>query len=353
LHVLGTVPNKKGILRAKSAREQQQKFFFQQEKKRNVWGESMGKKKIVVLAGGWSGEREVSIESGRAVYDALDKAKYVVELYDPKEHLGTIMEQRQSIDLVFILLHGKMGEDGRIQGFLDLLGIPYVGSGVLASSMALNKKITKYLYQEVGLNVPRFCLKRKGEELEGSAVLERFGGKVVVKPIAEGSSLGISICDSESSLEKGVIKAFLYDSEVMLEEYIAGREITCCVTGNETLEALPLIEIVPTEAYAFFDYEAKYTSGATHEICPADLDESIAERLRSCAMAAHRALQCRSWSRTDMIVSGGDIFVLETNTIPGMTENSLVPRAARAAGLSLSDLLDRLIALSVSSADPG
>ncbi|RLB19665.1 MAG: D-alanine--D-alanine ligase [Deltaproteobacteria bacterium] len=313
----------------------------------------MGKKKIVVLAGGWSGEREVSLGSGKTVYDALDKERYDVELYDPKDHLGTLLEHKDNIDLAFILLHGKMGEDGRIQGFLDLLGIPYVGSGVLSSSMALNKKITKYLYQGVGLKVPRFHIRRRGEKIQGRAFLESFGGKVVVKPIAEGSSLGISICDSEESLLAGIKEALLYDDEVMLEEYIGGREITCCVTGNRDLETLPLIEIVPTAAYDFFDYEAKYTSGATNEICPADLDETIAERLRDCAKVAHHALQCKAWSRTDMIVSGEDIYMLETNTIPGMTENSLFPRAASAAGLAMSALLDRLIELSLPSANPG
>lgn len=313
----------------------------------------MVKKKIVVLAGGWSGEKGVSIGSGKAVYNALDKEKYEVELYDPKEHLGTLMENRDSIDLVFILLHGKMGEDGRIQGFLDLLGIPYVGSGVLSSSMAMNKKVTKHLYRGAGLKVPRYSVERRGKHREGSSLLERFGGKVVVKPVAEGSSLGISICDSEESFQAGVKEAFLYDDEVMVEEYIGGREITCCVTGNQEPETLPLIEIVPTASYEFFDYEAKYTSGATDEICPAVLDESLAERLRECAKTAHRALQCKAWSRTDMIVRSGDIFMLETNTIPGMTENSLFPRAARAAGLPMSALLDRLIELSLPSADPG
>jgi D-alanine-D-alanine ligase len=313
----------------------------------------MEKKKIVILAGGWSGEREVSLGSGQAVYEALDKERYDVELCDPKEHLGTLLQKKGGIDLTFILLHGKMGEDGRIQGFLDLLGIPYVGSGVLSSSMALNKKITKYLYQSVGLKVPEYQILTRGEKLECRAYLKSFGGRVVVKPVAEGSSLGISICSSEEALLAGVKNAFRYDDEVLLEAYIEGREMTCCVTGNQELEVLPLIEIVPGASYDFFDYEAKYTSGATNEICPADVDELLARRLKDCAKAAHHALQCRAWSRTDMIVRGDDVFMLETNTIPGMTENSLFPRAARAAGLSMSALLDRLIDLSLPSTYPG
>jgi len=354
LHYAGTLPNQKTILWSGTGGKICREIFSEGRKKDFFMGAGgMEKKKIVVLAGGWSGEREVSLGSGRTVYDALDKERYEVELYDPKEHLGTLLEKRETIDLVFILLHGKMGEDGRIQGFLDLLGIPYVGSGVLSSSMALSKKISNHLYQAVGLKVPRYYIRRRGEEIQGRAYLESFGGKVVVKPIAEGSSLGISICDSEESLIEGVKEAFLYDNEIMLEEYIGGREITCCVTGNRELETLPLIEIVPTAAYNFFDYEAKYTSGATNEICPADLGEPIADGLRDCAKIAHHALQCKAWSRTDMIVSGEDIFMLETNTIPGMTENSLFPRAARAAGLPMPALLDRLIELSLSSTDPG
>jgi D-alanine-D-alanine ligase len=313
----------------------------------------MEKIKVVVLAGGWSGEREVSLGSGRAVYNALDKEKYDIELYDPKEHLGTLLEKKRDIDLAVILLHGKMGEDGRMQGFLDLLGIPYVGSGVLSSAMALNKRITKYLYQNAGLQVPGYHILRRGEEFEARAYLDTFGGKVVVKPVAEGSSLGVSICASEASLVTGVKEAFRYDDEVLVEEYIKGREITCCVTGNRELETLPLIEIVPGASYDFFDYAAKYSTGATDEICPAELDELIADRLRNYAKVAHHALQCKAWSRTDMIVRGEDVFMLETNTIPGMTENSLFPRAARAAGLSMSALLDRLIELSLPSTDPG
>lgn len=313
----------------------------------------MKKKNIMVLAGGWSGEREVSLGSGRAVCDALDKQRYEVELYDPSEGLGLLLDRRGHIDLAFILLHGKMGEDGRIQGFLDLLEIPYVGSGVLSSSMALNKKITKSLYRAAGLKVPEDYIRRRGEEIDLCFCLTSLGGKAVVKPVAEGSSLGVSICETEDALLAGINKAFVYDDEVMVEKYIEGQEITCCVIGNQGLETLPLIEIVPAASHDFFDYDAKYTPGATNEICPADLDEPIAEQLRECAKRAHLALQCRVWSRTDMIVRGDEIFMLETNTIPGMTENSLFPRAARAAGLSMSGLLDRLIELSLASAYPG
>lgn len=320
------------------------------------WSEEvreMEKTRIAVLAGGWSGEREVSLGSGQAVYDALDRERYDVELYDPSEDLATLIEKRSNIDLAFILLHGKMGEDGCIQGFLDLIGVPYVGSGVLSSSMAMNKKVSKKLFRSAGLRVPRQVILRRGDGAAGRQDVKGLGDRVVVKPVTEGSSLGVSICRSEDQMVAGIERAFLHDDEVMVEEYIAGREITCCVVGTRELEALPLIEIAPNPPYDFFDYDAKYTPGATREICPADLDEAIAERLRECAKIAHRALQCRVWSRTDMILRHGEIYMLETNTIPGMTENSLVPRAARTAGLSLGAFLDRLISLSLEPACPG
>lgn len=313
----------------------------------------MKKIRIAVLAGGWSGERDISLGSGRAVYDALDKRKYEVTFYDPKEHMTTLIEERRDIDLAFVLLHGKMGEDGRIQGFLDLLAIPYVGSGVLGSAMALNKKISKSIYRSVGLQVPEDVILKRGETIEGEIYPKRLGKKVVVKPVAEGSSLGISICESKEALLKGIEKAFLHDEEVIVEEYVSGRELTCCVTGNLDLETLPLIEIAPNPSYDFFDYEAKYTPGATSEICPAELDEGVARAARECAKLAHRALQCEVWSRTDMIVRKEEVYVLETNTVPGMTPNSLFPLAARTAGLSMADLLDRLVMLSLNSADSG
>lgn len=312
----------------------------------------MEKIRLAILAGGWSGEREVSQGSGRAVFDALDRNRYEVNLYDPKDHLVTLIENKGAIDLAFILLHGKMGEDGCIQGFLDLLSIPYVGSGVLASALAMNKKLTKEVYRSVGLNVPAQIIVARGDEIRPTVYRDELGGKVVVKPVSEGSSLGISIVDSDEGLRSGIEKALLLDEEVMLEEYIAGKEITCGVLGNADLETLPLIEIAPNPPYDFFDYEAKYTSGATREICPADLDEAVADKISACAKRAHQALQCRVWSRTDTIIRGDEIFLLETNTIPGMTQNSLFPLAARTAGLSMQKLVERLIELSLENPGP-
>ena len=311
----------------------------------------MARINIALLAGGSSGEREISLKSGAAVYGALEKDKYDVTRYDPRDDLSKLIRDRDRIDLAFILLHGKFGEDGCVQGFLDLLGIPFVGSGVLASAMALNKKVAKDVYRSAGLRVIRDVMLCKDEDFSVDQIWEALGPSSVVKPVAEGSSLGTSICHSRKELSKGIQLAFQYDHEVMVEQYMEGREVTGAVLGNKDLQALPLVEIVPNPAYRFFDYEAKYTPGATKEICPAPLPQEQTKKAQSCAKTAHKALKCRVWSRTDMIIQEGEIFMLETNTIPGMTETSLVPLAAKAAGLSLSQLLDKLIELSLELAN--
>lgn len=306
----------------------------------------MKKRHIALLAGGWSGEREVSLHGGEAVYKALDPEKYRVSRFDPRDDLGRLIEEQRDIDLAFVLLHGRFGEDGCLQGFLELLGIPYVGSGVLASAMAMNKRVAKEAYRRAGLKVAQDRVLHRNQDFSLEGVRDDVGPSVVVKPVSEGSSLGVSVCHSREELEAGIAAAFLCDREILVERYEEGREVTCCVLGNETLETLPLVEILPNPGYAFFDYRAKYTPGATREICPAPLPEALSERIRECAKGAHRALGCRVWSRTDMIVRGEDVYVLETNTIPGMTETSLVPLAAKQAGLPLARLLDRLIDLS-------
>ena len=303
--------------------------------------------RVAVLAGGWSGEREVSLKSGKAVYAALNRERYDVTIYDPRDDLGVLIKTKAEIDLAFILLHGKFGEDGRVQGMLDVLHIPFVGSGVLASAMAMNKRIAKDVFRGVGLRVAAEVILKEEEKLSVKRLIDTLGSSLVIKPVAEGSSIGISIAHGREEILKGIEKAFQYDGEVMVEEYLDGREITCCVLGNEVLETLPVVEIVPDISYKFFDYEAKYKPGATNEICPAPIAPSLAEEAASCAKKAHKALKCSVWSRSDMIIRDETLYLLETNTIPGMTETSLFPLAARAAGMTLSDLLDRLISLSL------
>jgi D-alanine-D-alanine ligase len=292
-----------------------------------------------------SGEREVSVKSGDAVETALDPEKYEVKRYDPRDHLGRLLENSGNIDLALILLHGRYGEDGSMQGLLDLVGIPYVGSGVLGSAMAMNKRIAKSMFRAQGLLVADDVLLNRGEPYSPERIAKVLGASTVVKPVSEGSSIGVTICRSEEELHKGIETAFRHDHEILVERFLNGKEITCCVLGNKSLEALPLIEIVPNPKFSFFDYQAKYTPGATSEICPARLSRAQTEKAQSCAIRAHRALLCKDWSRTDMILDGGNVYVLETNTIPGMTETSLVPLAARAAGMTFSQLVDRLIGL--------
>jgi D-alanine-D-alanine ligase len=307
----------------------------------------MRRKRIALLAGGWSGEREVSLKSGEAVYSALDKGKYEVSMYDPRDDLQTFMAAKEEIDLAVILLHGRFGEDGRIQGLLDILGIPFLGSGVLSSAMAMNKNVAKAIYKCAGLKVAKDAILKPDDDLSVEEIIATLGPCTFVKPVAEGSSLGASLCRGNEELDFGIKQAFQHDREVMVEEYIEGREVTCCVLGNMELETLPLIEIVPKAGYRFFDYKAKYTSGATEEICPASLSRDLGEGVEACAKRAHLALKCSVWSRSDMIIRDEEIYLLETNTIPGMTENSLFPLAAKAAGLSLSALLDKMINLSL------
>lgn len=297
--------------------------------------------------GGLSNEREISLKSGEEVRKALDPDRYQVRVYDLQEGLAPLVADAPEIDVALIILHGRYGEDGTVQGFLDLLKIPYQGSGVLGSALAMDKILSKALYRLEGLPVARDRTVRKGEPLDWAAVLEDLGTPVVVKPNREGSSIGVRFAHNEEELREFVTHSFALDRELLLEEYIKGREITGAVLGNDHPIALPLVEIIPSEAFEFFDYEAKYTEKATKEICPAPLPETVARRAKEYALLAHKALKLKGYSRTDMIVRGDDIFVLETNTIPGMTRTSLFPLAAKAAGLDFGSLLDRLIELAL------
>ncbi|MFP4088167.1 MAG: D-alanine--D-alanine ligase [Desulfobacteraceae bacterium] len=303
--------------------------------------------RVAVLAGGWSREREVSLKSGRAVFSALNRDQYEVHWFDPRDDLKGLMDRRAEIDMAFILLHGRLGEDGRMQGMLDILNIPFVGSGVLSSATAIHKERAKEIFRTKGLNVAKEVILGRGEARGVAEIMATLGTPVVVKPVSEGSSIGMCISAVKEEIEKGIQRAFQFSSRVMVEEYVPGREVTCCVLGNSRLEVLPVVEIRPDKRHVFFDYAAKYTPGATEEICPAPIPEGLRREVERAGRAAHRGLGCAVWSRTDMILRGDRIFVLETNTIPGMTETSLFPLAARGAGWSFSELLDRLITLSL------
>jgi D-alanine-D-alanine ligase len=207
----------------------------------------------------------------------------------------------------------------------------------------MNKRVTKDVYRSVGLRVPKDIIVKKGETITVDKIKDILGTPVVIKPVSEGSSIGISIMENEYDILAGIEKAFEFDLEVLLEEYVSGKEITCAVLGRKHLETLPLVEIVPKDTHRFFDFDAKYTAGETIEICPAKIKSHLQNKAFEIAENAHRALHCRDWSRTDMIIKKDEIFLLETNTIPGMTETSLVPLAAKGKGWTLSNLLDRMI----------
>ena len=305
----------------------------------------MQKLTVALLAGGISSEREISLQSGKQVYAALDKNKYNILQYDPKTDLARLVQNAAKIDAALIILHGPYGEDGTVQGLLDLLNIPYQGSGVLGSALAMNKLATKKLYEKAGLSVPAYVVYDRCNTVDAEKCAAQIGLPLVVKPVEAGSSVGMSIVKTATNLPRALEKAGEYDNAVLVESYIEGTELTGGVIGNKELEALPLIEIIPDKSYEFFDYEAKYTAGATEEICPARINEEMTQKAQSYAKIAHRALFCRGYSRTDMILRDDEIYVLETNTIPGMTATSLLPQAAQKAGMNFSRLLDKLIEL--------
>ncbi len=307
----------------------------------------MKKMRLALIAGGKSAEREVSLKSGEQVYRALDKTKYDIKRYDPKDDLEKLVREAEEIDAALIIMHGRGGEDGTMQGLLDLLEIPYQGSGVLASALAMNKEMSKYLYHLAGLKVAQTMYFHRHEAPSPREIAAQLGLPAVIKPVNEGSSIGVTIARTPEELKAGLEAAYQYDHRVLVEEFLPGREVTGAVLGNHDLQALPLVEICPSEDYAFFSYDAKYLPGATTEICPARLNPELTKQAQECALTAHRALGCRGYSRTDMIIRDGEIYVLETNTIPGMTATSLFPQAAHAIGLEFPALLDRLIELAL------
>jgi len=307
----------------------------------------MGKRIVALIAGGWSREREVSLQSGALVYENLDKDKYDVRQYDPKTDLATVVRDSKEMDIAFVVLHGKKGEDGCFQGLLELLDIPYVGSGVLASSLAMNKQLSKELYRSAGLTVPRDIVLARGQEHDPVTIFSSLGEPVVIKPVAEGSSIGLNICSTSEELGAALDETFAMSAQVLAEEYIKGTEVSCGVIGNSKPEALPVIEIVPQKEHRFFSYEAKYVPGESKEICPATLPDAVCKKIQAYALKAHSVLGCKGLSRSDMIVTGNEVYLLETNTLPGMTKNSLFPLAVRAAGSTIPQFLDRLIELAL------
>ncbi len=311
----------------------------------------MGKIRLALIAGGTSDEREVSLKGAAGVENALDTTKYEIVRFDPATDLAQIALEAGTLDVAFILLHGVHGEDGTIQGFLDLLGIPYQGAGVLGSALAMDKNLAKTMYRLSGLPVAPWAMVETGDLTDTRRITGMVRLPCVVKPVRQGSSIGMSIVREPDQLPAALQLALQHDKEVMVEEFIKGRELTVGVLGNAEPMALPLIEIIPDSRFDFFNYEAKYQPGASQEICPAQVSEEVKKKAQEYAVIAHKSLQLRGYSRTDMIWDGEELYLLETNTIPGMTPTSLLPQAAAEAGLPFSALLDRLIELALENSD--
>jgi len=302
------------------------------------------KPSVAVVCGGPAAEAEVSRVSGRGVADALLATYENVVILELDE---AIMERLKGehIDVVFPILHGPPGEDGTFQGLLEIVGIPYVGSGVLASACAMDKIVAKQIFRANGLPVAKdIVVKRsEGASKAASRILDLLGTDVVVKPSSQGSALGVLFGRDAPDLEGALENAFSYDERVLVEECIKGREITVAILERDGIEALPVIEI-RTPPGSWYDYEHRYTPGLSEHIIPAPLDEEQCRRTQQIAKLAHESLCCRDLSRVDFVVpEGGEPIVLEVNTLPGMTPTSLYPDAARAAGLSFEALVAYLI----------
>jgi D-alanine-D-alanine ligase len=290
--------------------------------------------RVAVLLGGQSAERDVSFSTGRQIMAALSPDRYDAWQVDAATELMTLLDRRP--DIVFIALHGPRGEDGTVQGFLEMLNLPYTGSGVLASALAMDKARFKRLLRAEEIPTPWCRCIRSLEEAPDELPMP-----LVVKPNRQGSSFGMSIAHSPADVPAAVELALRYDREVLLEEFAAGKEITVSCLGNRDPRPLPSIEIVPKGE--FYDFASKYEPGGSRHIIPAGISSTARDRAAQYARRCHLLLGCRGMSRTDMIVDGDDVVVLEVNTIPGMTPTSLLPHAAAAAGISFPELLDRLI----------
>lgn len=308
---------------------------------RSLDPETIKDMKVAVLAGGKSGEREVSITSGEGASNALKEAGFNVTVLDPAEKDDLVTLINGDFDVAFLVLHGKYGEDGTMQGMLELLDIPYTGSGVWSSALAMDKVKSKTYYEKAGLDTPGSVVIEQGTEGDTQNILEKFG-KVCVKPSQDGSARGVYIVDTVEDFDAAI--ASIHDSgqDVLVEQYIPGTELTVAVLGNDDAFALPVIHIVPKNE--FYDYEAKYAPGGSQHICPAPLPDEITAKVQDQAVRAHKALECSGVSRSDFILdNNGKTWILETNTLPGMTATSLLPDAAKAGGISFPELCQKLV----------
>jgi D-alanine-D-alanine ligase len=300
------------------------------------------KKKIGVLMGGLSSEREVSLASGKAVLKALTGKGYHAVAVDVGRDAAEQVRMAD-IGLAFNALHGKFGEDGAIQGLLEIMGVPCTGSGILASAMGMNKIISKTIFRAYGLHVGPFMVVSRGDREALRTAEKEIGYSLVVKPSSEGSSVGVSLVHGREGLEPAAALAFQYDPDIIVEKFIKGMEVQVGILGERALGA---IEIVPKDA--FYSYKAKYEKGGSEHFFPARVPDDVYRRTLDAGLLAHRALGCRGYSRADFIVDNDGVpFILEVNTLPGMTATSLLPEIAQGAGISFPSLVEEILRLAL------
>lgn len=301
---------------------------------------SLKKCRIAVIRGGDNREREISLQTGEAVEKALRSRGHEVFGMDVDDRLFSFL-QKKEVDAAFIALHGKGGEDGTIQGFLEIVGIPYTGSRVLASALAMDKLLAKKIFECHDIPTPKWheISKPNGK----SAISLPFELPVVVKPVGSGSTLGVTIVREQAKYVEALKTAFREDNRVFVEPYIDGKELTVGVLGNTNPVPLPVMQVEPPSG-GFYDYENKYTAGKSRHLVPAPIDPNVYKKAQEYALAAHQALGCRNFSRADMRLDGDNrLYVLEVNTIPGLTPVSLFPDLVRAAGISFEDMVELLV----------
>jgi D-alanine-D-alanine ligase len=308
-------------------------------------GSGMGDRHICVLYGGRSLERDISLLTGHRVVRALQAKGYRVTGLDVDESLVQRLEELRP-DGVFIAMHGKGGEDGTVQELLEILGLPYTGSGVLASIQAMDKVLAKHIFRAHGIPTPDFhafndaAFREMGAKDALPTIAVELGLPIVVKPAAQGSALGINFAAAERDLPMAMVSALSFDRKVLLERYVRGRELAVSILGDDPPRVLPIVEVVPDQTHEYYDFDSRYVVGESEFIVPAELDATTLAEVERVALATYRALGCRAFGRVDIILDdAGTPWVLELNTIPGLTETSTMPQAAAAAGIAFDDLV--------------
>ncbi len=299
--------------------------------------------KVGVIYGGWSNEREISLRSGRNVMQALKNKGYEVVEIDMNRDIGNVL-YKEKIDVAYVILHGAPGEDGSIQGLLELMNLPYTGSGILGSAIALNKIVSKQLFEANNIPTLPYVVLRDTDKLDEEffASVDKIGFPIIIKAYSEGSSIGIEKIDSMQDLKEMIFDFIRKYKGAVIERFIKGQDITIGILEDETeIQALPILELRAKNE--FYDYDAKYTEGMTQFILPAELSEELTERAKSLAIKAHRALWCYGVSRVDMIIKDNELYVLEVNTLPGMTSTSDLPAEAKAVNIEFDDLVEKIL----------